>query len=259
MTDSSRPSEYEVFDYSAFEDRFRGPEERIQARQRRYLEHLEGLDGLVFDLGCGRGEFLDLARGAGFRARGVDLNAVHVQRCRDKGLEAEQADGFAVLESLPHDSLAAVASLQTVEHMQLQDIVRLVNLAYARLGPRGVLILETPNPYNADARLHFWKDPTHVRPIYPELLEFLAESAGFERAEIHYLGEEVSWRAVEWRDRRKAKSAMGPLGRLRAKFSAAGLPRVRSHADLAAGRLLDQDEGSAFPDYYLLARKAGVS
>jgi len=55
--------------YIGFEETFRGPEELITERQRAYVPLLAGSE-LVVDLGCGRGEFLDLMAEAGVPARG---------------------------------------------------------------------------------------------------------------------------------------------------------------------------------------------
>jgi hypothetical protein len=61
------------FDYLAFEARFRGSEEAIRDRQRAYLDLL-GSRRRVVDLGCGRGELLELLRDAGVDAYGVELD-----------------------------------------------------------------------------------------------------------------------------------------------------------------------------------------
>ena len=56
-----------------FEDVFRLSEDVIRERQRPYVSLLEGRQP-VLDVGCGRGEFLELLRADGIAARGVDLD-----------------------------------------------------------------------------------------------------------------------------------------------------------------------------------------
>ena len=60
---AAAPSDQGI-DYLAFEARFRGAEETVRERQEVYRRHLEGRRRAV-DLGCGRGELLELMRDAG--------------------------------------------------------------------------------------------------------------------------------------------------------------------------------------------------
>lgn len=172
--------------YLRFEDRHRGSPEEIRARQRAYLACFPR--GPVLDLGCGRGEFLELCREAGLPARGVDVDPAMVDRCRAAGLDVEQADALAYLEALPDGSLGGVFAAQLIEHLAPEAFVALVQLAYARLGPGGVLVLETPNPrclgIFASA---FYVDLSHVKPIHPEAAVFVLEAAGFRDVEVRYL------------------------------------------------------------------------
>ena len=177
--------------YLELERRFRGTREEIVARIEPYLPRLAGR-GAVLDLGCGRGEALEVLAAAGIAARGVDGSAAMVDECRRKGLDAEQADLFEALERTAADSLGAVVSFHVIEHLPPAAIDRMVRLARRALAPGGVLILETPNPLSVVvASRSFWIDPTHVRPVHPETLEWLAREAGFdpvERLELRPFG-----------------------------------------------------------------------
>jgi O-antigen chain-terminating methyltransferase len=56
--------------------------------------------------------------------------------------------------------------------------------------PGGLLIVETPNALNLRvAAINFWLDPTHVRPLHPELLRLLAERGGFSRTRDLFLND----------------------------------------------------------------------
>jgi SAM-dependent methyltransferase len=177
---------HEEHGYLELERRYRGTETEIRERIAAYLPYLENLpQGVpVLDLGCGRGEALALLRDHGIAGRGVDSSARMVQLCRERGLEAEVGDLFAVLGGLPEGSLAGVVSFHVIEHLPLGALDRLVRLAYRALRPGGVLILETPNPLSVVvAARNFWLDPTHVRPVHPESLRLMYELAGFDPIE----------------------------------------------------------------------------
>lgn len=176
--------------YLRFEDRFRGTREDVTRKQRQYLPLLEPVravfaGGKTLDLGCGRGEWLELMIGMGFSARGVDLNESMVDLCRHRGLDIEKQDAIKALRVAADDSLAIVSGFHIVEHMFFDDVLTLVAEAYRALRPGGLLILETPNPENLMvATWSFRMDPTHHHPIPPDLMQFVGEDAGFSPASI---------------------------------------------------------------------------
>nr|MBA2616393.1 class I SAM-dependent methyltransferase [Actinomycetota bacterium] len=169
--------------YPAFEDVFRGSEAFIRDRQRSYLDLLRGHEP-VLDVGCGRGELLELLRDEGIEARGIDLDPAMVERSRAKGLAVEEAEAVAHLESLKDASLGAVFSAQVVEHLDVAELVRFVELAQRKLGPGGLFVAETVNPHSFRAFKTFWVDPTHRVPLFPEVAAVLVGAAGFGFARI---------------------------------------------------------------------------
>jgi O-antigen chain-terminating methyltransferase len=177
-----------AIDWMHFAERFRGSEERIREQQRRYAAKFAGAAGEVLDLGCGRGEFLESAREAGLAARGIDLNEECVALCRARRLNAERADLFAHLQSLPDRSLGGAFCCQVVEHLAPADVPRLVQRLAEKLRPGGLAIIETPNPAClAIFATHFYLDPTHTRPVPAALLRFYLEEAGFGNIEVEWL------------------------------------------------------------------------
>jgi O-antigen chain-terminating methyltransferase len=174
-------------DYGRFAERFRGPEEYVRERQRFYLRHFEGCRE-VLDLGCGRGEFLEVMKEAGIPARGVELSPELVAVCRAKDLAVEMADLLEYLPALPDESLDGVFSAHVIEHLPPERLPGLVRAAAAKLRRGGVVAFETPNPEClAIFATHFYLDPTHVRPVPHGLLNFYLEEAGFGRIELHRL------------------------------------------------------------------------
>jgi O-antigen chain-terminating methyltransferase len=175
------------FDYGRFAERFRGSEEYVKNGQRFYLPYFTGRRA-VLDIGCGRGEFLELMREAGVPAHGIDLSPESVELCRQKGLQAEAADMFAYLADLPESSLDGIFSAQVVEHLPPERLPEMIRLAASRLQRDGVLAIETPNPEClAIFASHFYLDPTHTRPVPHPLLSFYMEEYGLGGIEVHRL------------------------------------------------------------------------
>ena len=169
-------------EYRGFEDVFRGSEQLIRDRQRRYLPIIGGREP-VLDFGCGRGELLDLLREAGISYLGVDSDAGMVARCRDKGHnEVIHADGLEHLERLPDGSLGVVFAAQVIEHLTEQQLRMLLKVARVKLADGGLLIAETVNPHCPPALKTFWVDLTHRIPIFPEVALELCREAGFASA-----------------------------------------------------------------------------
>jgi len=175
------------FDYGRFAERFRGSEEYVKKGQKFYLPYFTG-QREVLDIGCGRGEFLELMRDAGVAARGIDLSRESVELCRQKGLQADVADLFGYLAELPEASRDGIFSAQVVEHLPPHRLPEMIRLAASRLQRDGVLAIETPNPEClAIFASHFYLDPTHTRPVPHALLSFYMEEYGLGGIEVHRL------------------------------------------------------------------------
>ncbi len=189
-TESTEPPELAprpaapAFDYLRFADRFRGTEEYVKRNLPFYVDRFRSCAS-VLDLGCGRGEFLEALREAGIPGRGIDLGEEFINICRQKGLQAEQADLFEYLEALEDESVDGIFCCQVIEHLPPERLPDLVRLAAQKLHRRGVAAFETPNPEClAIFATHFYLDPTHTRPVPASLMVFYLEEAGFGGVEI---------------------------------------------------------------------------
>lgn len=181
--------------YRAFEDRYRGSRELIHERQQVYVPFLEPLKQLypeckALDLGCGRGEWLEILQQTGFNPLGVDLDTGMLEACHALGLPVEKSDALEMLKSLPDESLTVVSGFHIAEHIPFKDLKVLVAETLRVLKPAGLLILETPNAENlVVGTQNFYLDPTHERPIPHLLLSFLVEYSGFNRSQLLRLQE----------------------------------------------------------------------
>ena len=177
--------------YLAFEDMHRGSREEIKRRQEVYLPVFAASvspEKPLLDLGCGRGEFLELAREAGLSAKGVDLNPEMAAACRQAGLDVAEGDAVEFLRGLPEQSLGGILASQLIEHLTLEDLTEMVSLCAAKLAPGGALVAETINPQCLTTFSGaFYLDLTHQKPIHPEAARFLWRWAGFDQVEIMYL------------------------------------------------------------------------
>jgi O-antigen chain-terminating methyltransferase len=171
--------------YDAFEEIFRGPETRVRELLEPYVDLLRD-HAPVLDIGCGRGELLELLRDVRAEARGIDVDQGMVERCRRKGLEVELADAVSYLERQKPRSLGAIFASHVIEHLSYDDLQRLFELSRQTLGRKGVLVVETINVHSLSAFKTFWTDPSHRAPIFPEVAHALALIHGFSRAEIVY-------------------------------------------------------------------------
>lgn len=168
--------------YPLLEAHFRGSEGDVEARLSAYREWVDAMPaGAIADIGCGRGEWLALLARWGRQAVGVDSNALVVGELRDKGLQVVHADAIEWLHGQPAASFAGVTVFHVVEHMPFGIILRLMLEAHRVLVPGGKLVIETPNPENVTvSTLSFWLDPTHLRPLPPQLLQLALRFCGFE-------------------------------------------------------------------------------
>ena len=213
--------------YRAFEERHRGPRKLIRSRLQVYQPFITPLLGIyqpanAIDLGCGRGEWLELLQDTGFAPHGVDLDAGMLAACTERGLPVTQGDALSHLQSLDDASQCIVSGFHIAEHLTFDHLKALVQQAFRVLKAGGLLILETPNPENlVVGASNFYLDPTHLRPLPPPLLSFLPEYHGFARVRTLRLQEQ---------------------------------PELRQRSDITLMDVL----GGVSPDYAVVAQKAAA-
>jgi len=203
---SPAPVDLDSFKYLAFEDAFRGSLEEIRRRLAEYVPRFAGASD-VLDIGCGRGEFLELLRAAGITARGLDLNHEMVEASRARGLEVAEGDALSYVERLPDESLGGLFAAQVVEHLEPVYLAKLLEAASHKIRSGGTIVLETINPACWVAFFEsYLRDLTHVRPLHPETLKHLLRSSGLHSVEIEYRSPVAEWDRL--------RSAPKPAGEL---------------------------------------------
>ena len=181
--------------YRAFEEKFRGSRALIQQRLEVYLPFVQPVcaaypEALVLDLGCGRGEWLELLQKHAISAMGVDLDTGMLEACQQLNLKVQCQDALDSLKQLQDGSASVISAFHLVEHLPFDHVKDLVAECQRVLKPGGLLIMETPNPENfMVATQSFYLDPTHLRPIPPDLLAFVPEYLGYEPVKILRLQE----------------------------------------------------------------------
>jgi O-antigen chain-terminating methyltransferase len=182
--------------YEAFENRYRGSFETIKNRLNVYIPFVTPFKNTstqptALDLGCGRGEWLELLEQNGFHAKGIDADEGMLLRAKERQLNVEQIDIFSYLNNVPSQSINVISAFHVAEHLSFENLFNLIQESYRILTPGGLLILETPNSENLLVGTStFYIDPTHNRPLPETLLSFTAEYIGFKRIKPLYLQEQ---------------------------------------------------------------------
>lgn len=170
-----------------FEDEFRGSSEDISKRQQDYLSYFHKGEKII-DIGCGRGEFLELLKQSGIEALGVETNEELLAVCHRKNLNVIKADGIDFLAEQTDDSIGGIFCAQVIEHLPPHRLIEFLGLSFRKLKPGCHVIIETVNPVSIFALTrNFYRDPSHQNPIHPESLSFFARTIGFQKVETLYL------------------------------------------------------------------------
>lgn len=184
--------------YSDFEAVFRGSKDLIKDRLRQYTPILESYlrnseKPSFLDLGCGRGEFLEIAHNLGFDATGVEINSVFAEESQIRGLKVYNQDILEFIKSQPDKSYDVISLIHVAEHLDFEYLFDVFVNVHRLLKPCGIFIMETPffkSPLVSSYT--FWIDPSHRTPINPELFSFLGKWVGFYKVEYFGINSDMS-------------------------------------------------------------------
>ncbi len=181
--------------YRAFEDKFRGSRELTRERLLVYLPFILPLkeiypDVEALDVGCGRGEWIELLKENSIPEKGIDLDEGMLKACHILNLNVVKANGIEYLKKQKDESKIVISAFHVVEHIPFEELHQLVLESLRILKPGGLLIMETPSPENIKvATENFYLDPSHIKPIPSKLLDFLPEFYGYARTKVLRLQE----------------------------------------------------------------------
>ena len=169
-----------------FEEIEWGGRDDLKAKVSGYVDLFRGHEPIV-DLGCGRGEFIELAAQSGFAAYGIDSDPAALADGQRLGLDLRQGELFEHLAGLAEGSMGGLFCSQVVEHLPPELIPRMMEEIARVLGPGGVTVVVTANPATFSTHVQsFWRDPTHIRPVPDVSLSFAARTAGLMVREVIY-------------------------------------------------------------------------
>ena len=182
--DEDHSQEPEI-NYFLFEERFRGPREDVKEKQQGFVHYFLKCRN-VLDIGCGRGEFLELLSENAIEAKGIDIDPNMISYCRSKGLNVEMKDAISYLSTLEDKALDGIFLDQVVEHLEPEYLVKLLDICHKKLNYGYFIIIETVNPLSLFSFINFYIDMTHKKPLHPNTLKFLLAAMGFRDIEAQF-------------------------------------------------------------------------
>jgi 2-polyprenyl-3-methyl-5-hydroxy-6-metoxy-1,4-benzoquinol methylase len=176
----------------------------------------------LLDVGCGNGEFLALARDAGYAVEGIDVSTAAKELCARRGISVRVGDVRAVEQFAVDERFDVITFWDVVEH--LPDPHSFLLRAHGLLRPGGYVLVKTPRTSVASVRASaavprlagaILQAPSHVQYFDRAGLSALLRRSGFADAE---------WIAIE----EMRSSASG--GSLRRRMTRWAVRRARKLA-----------------------------
>jgi SAM-dependent methyltransferase len=174
--------------YRRLEEGLRGSEGEVRESLAFYLDRARQSQPVI-DVGCGRGEFLEMCRAGGIDARGFDTNEISVAALKARGLTVSAEAIPDCFRGMADESVGTIFASHVVEHLPVEPLIELFAESKRVLRSGGFLMIETPNAEAlAMSASDFWRDPTHLAPRHLAALTLLAREYGFaveEAAAVH--------------------------------------------------------------------------
>ncbi|BCD60702.1 MULTISPECIES: methyltransferase domain-containing protein [unclassified Nitratiruptor] len=167
--------------YILFENIFYNSE-AVKNLQKNYLPYIKS--GKIVDIGCGRGEFLEILKNNNYQAIGVEINDELVKLLKKKGFHIFKQDANTFLKE--HQGFDTIVALEVIEHFETDYLKEFLHLSFQTLNKKGIVILETVNPLANTGLGNFYMDITHKKPLPAKMMAFWMEYVGFKNIKILY-------------------------------------------------------------------------
>jgi 2-polyprenyl-3-methyl-5-hydroxy-6-metoxy-1,4-benzoquinol methylase len=140
------------------------------------------------DLGCGRGEWLEVLSKEDHEVVGIDGDEMMTDACLQKGFEVRTGDIVESLSNIENDSFDLISLFHVMEHLDMDTICSLL-VEIFRIGRPGLsLVFEIPNIHNPFiSSANFYLDPTHRTKLPLELIEHLLDVFEFDFVHARFL------------------------------------------------------------------------
>ncbi|HEY3237516.1 MAG TPA: class I SAM-dependent methyltransferase [Polyangiaceae bacterium] len=158
------------------DERFKSPLPYLQAFVRRHFP--TDRDAVIFEIGCGAGPIIHVARSLGYRnIRGVDIASGQVTAARKLGIDGlSEMDAVGALVALDADSLDCVVAFDLLEHLGMEELLQVTEQTARVLRPGGRWLIHVPNGESPFFGRVLFGDLTHQRAFTRQSLEQLLGS-----------------------------------------------------------------------------------
>lgn len=179
--------------YRRLESKVGRTRDEVKSQQRFFLPDAESAylrcaKKPLLDLGCGRGEWLDLMHEDQMQAIGVDIDSLQVSDLEARGRNVHRQDALTFLRAQSDASFSCITSFHLIEYLSFADVFAIVGEAMRTLAPGGLLVFETLNVANfAEVGPSLFNNLTNNQPLSESVLTALFETYGFDPIEMHQL------------------------------------------------------------------------
>lgn len=169
----------------------RGTKEFIQAGIAHYMPFIQAAydscqNKPVLDIGCGRGEFLEMLSQQEIAGVGVDLNTASTQEPIRQGYDIQIMDAEEYLASAKDKAFSCITMFQVAEHIPFEEMFDICKLIAEKLDNTGLFVMETINPYCFYKFGSYKIDPSHIEFPSPDAFKLLLEMLGFQEVKLQF-------------------------------------------------------------------------
>jgi len=158
--------------------------ERWRARKAALASHKQA--GVLLDMGCSSGAFLESLKSEPWKLYGIEMSAEGARKAEARS-GAQVFVGNILDAPFPRESFDVITCFDVLEHLyEPREVMARVG---EWLKPGGIFYVLVPNVDSAEARVFgtYWHGlelPRHLFHYSPESLKFLARSAGLREVSL---------------------------------------------------------------------------